>query len=171
MNIPGVIVLLIVAAIIYMHTAEETMEGGDITPLSPDISTPYYTQQFRELHDTNHVLSRPVGTADKHIDSIRPYNKNKDTKYYIQRPVRTYLDLEAGDRQAKKTPEDLKVIIQHRQPYFLGDALVLDRYGKKYYHDARYPKQPISVMFAIDEKGFVARHPNEYPSYVINKTP
>lgn len=174
MNISGIFLVLIATYLIYKIHTDTDQTGGDLKQM--DISNryqdPYYTRQFRELDDVDNVLNRPLEATNKDIARLVASNTfggagkpNIGDHPEIRSTPKTYLDF--MDIMNKETPKEVKVLIESKQPYFLDEALIIERDGHKYYWDWRYPKQPISLDFAKDPERYTQLHPNEYPSYVI----
>lgn len=170
MNTSGVILLLVAAFLIYKIQMDQDQTGGSVAnaiTIANRYQDPYYSRQYRELDDVDNVLNRPQTKGDPYIDALVPWNQDQDTAQRLRAPVSKYLDFNDDGRKPTPTDEKVKVLVEGRQPYFLDEALIIDRDGKKFYWDWRYPRRPISLQFATDPEGYVRDHPNEYPSYVI----
>lgn len=165
MNIIGLICMLFIAVLLMKIHKEQS--GGSVPQMSIEnkYTEPYYGQQYRELDDVNNVLNRPMKERRAEIDALVAHDPTVPPQYHYIDPQRTYLDF--GDTVSSPVTESDKTLVASQQPYFLDEALVIDYYGEKFYHDARFPRQPISIEFAKDPKKFCRDHPNEYPSYVI----
>ena len=178
MNISGIILVLFAAYLIigvhyphqqhHPHQQHGSSGGGTVSKVP-------YTRQYNELDDVDHVLSRPIEPGNKITDSLVAYNTGLPFASGEIMPLEAASSLVVLDNHAKApgpTPaspipipsQDIKVLVEARQPSFLKEALIIDG---KYYHDQRYPQRPVSVEFAKDPERFVREHPDEYPSYVI----
>lgn len=170
--------LILVALLIKVYNAPD-QSGGALkqVTIANKYTEPYYSRQYRELDDVNNVLNRPTFKPVDYINKLQPANEacaspgQKDDTLKCSRPLELKVPhkryLHFTDIETKQTPQNLKVLVESKQPYFLDEALVVDYYGKKFYWDSRYPKEPISVLFAQDPERFIREHPNEYPSYII----
>lgn len=173
MNIPGGILILLVTAVLFKIHHMKNQEGGTLSAININnkYTEPYYSRQYRELDDVNNVLNRPVVKGKDNINTLQAWNTECDLdgklmeQLKLREPWKRYLDF--NDIEVKPNENSLKVLIEDKQPYFLDEALIIDYYGEKFYYDANYPKQPISVDFAKDPAKFCREHPNEYPSYII----
>jgi len=163
MNTTAIILILLVAYLVYNI---QDQHGGTLKQMTinKDYQGPYYARQYRELDDVDNVLNRLVYPRDEVTQRLIPHNKPEQTPGTGPACSDQYHDI-----AHLALPDSTIVLVEGQQPYFLDGSgpLVLDRYGKKFYWDARYPKQPISVEFAENPEKYVKDHPNEYPSYVI----
>lgn len=50
--------------------------------------------------------------------------------------------------------------------YMFGEDSRLVRYNNNYYHDWRFPAQPVEVEFAENPEDYIKKYPKRYPSYV-----
>lgn len=175
MNASGIILVLVIAYILnYIREhGMPSMPGLQLGGALPQMTIrnkykdPYYARQYRELEDVDNVLNRPLlpgSTVIQKLEGCRPDTHNEQE---LVEPAKTYFDFAATDRPARKTKDDTRVLVEARQPYFLDDALIIDKDGEKFYWDTRYPKQPISIEFAKDPMKYIQDRPNEYPSYVV----
>ena len=166
MNLSAIILIIIAIYLIRKINSRDQLGGGvkqiNITNKTND---PYYSRQYRELDNVDNVLLRPIDKSNKDIENLISSNTFTHSDQEIRVPIKKYLDF--VDTKTRKTPEDTKVIIEHKKPYFLDESLIIDYYGEKYYWDERFPKQPISIDFAKDPIKYVKDHPNEYPSYIV----
>lgn len=173
MNASGIILVLVIAYILYYileHGMPPGLQLGGALPqmtIRNRYQDPYYARQYRELEDVDNVLNRPLYPADPVIQKLEGRRESMHNEQELRTPVKTYFDFAATERPTKNTKEDTKVLVEARQPYFLDDALIIDRDGEKYYWDTRYPRRPISIDFAKDPMKYIKERPNEYPSYVI----
>lgn len=176
MNISGIILVILVLIASYLiykiHTDEQT--GGALSQMTIHnrYQDPYYERQYRELDDVDNVLNRPQEPGNPVIQNLVAKNafqtsssKGFEGALELREPVKKYLDF--MDIKTQPTSDKVKVLVENQQPYFLEDALIIDRDGHKFYWDWRYPKQPISVDFIKDPDRYVRERPNEYPSYII----
>lgn len=69
--------------------------------------------------------------------------------------------LESGEK-APQLSDSTKAVLDHLSPLFMRTSLK-EYYGGMYYHDFRYPREPISLEFAVDPEGFCRRNPTRYP--------
>ena len=161
------VILILIALYLIFRINKTDQVGGAVKQLSIENKTsdPYYARQYRELDNIDNVLIRPLGKGNKNTEKLLPSNMFDSVDQELRVPIKKYLDF--IDIMKKTTPEKTKVLVESKQPYFLDESLIIDYYGKKYYWDSRYPKQPISVEFAKDPLTYAKLHPNEYPSYVI----
>jgi hypothetical protein len=180
MNISGSILILIIIYVLYnfsqgndfglgmLGLGLEQM-GGKLPQMNIQnkYDDPYYNRQYRELDDVDNVLNRPLHATVKAIRNLKASNKYLHNETQLSVPDKVFFDFAAADVVTKDTSEAVKVLVENKQPYFLDEALIIDKDGKKFYWDTRYPKQPISVEFAKDPVKYVRTRPNEYPSYVV----
>jgi hypothetical protein len=164
------IILLVIIICVYFlnHYNDQLTQfgSGNTTPYTD--TSPYLRQQL-ELQDIDKVLQRPVKVSKK--ENIKPEN----TWRYEDGTVRSFMELVKPlkrflaftDIEKDKVTSEDKEIVKQRQHEFLGDANIVDRYGKKFYWDKRFPRKLIPIEFARDPEKFVEEHPNVYPSYVI----
>lgn len=171
MNVSGIILVLVIAYILYHVSAHGMPQIGGALPqmtIRNRYQDPYYARQYRELEDVDNVLNRPLLPVNPVTEKLEGQHEiGVHNEQELREPVKTYFDFAATDRPKRSTGEDTKVLVEVRQPYFLDEALIIDRDGEKYYWDTRYPKQPISINFAKDPVKYIKDRPNEYPSYVI----
>jgi hypothetical protein len=170
MNISGIILVLIAAFLIYqIHVSGQQQTGGALKQMTVENrhQDPYYARQYRELDDVDNVLNRPQELGKKHIQDLVARNLHMGSEMPLQELQQQRMNFSDTDVPKIATTESAKVLVENQQPYFLDEALILDREGRKYYWDWRYPKQPISVDFVKDPDNYVKTRPNEYPSYVI----
>ena len=169
MNISGSMLVLLIVYLITKLADFGTIAqlGGSLPQMNIDNKhhDPNYSRQYRELDDVDNVLNRPVKAVNKITEGLQAKNMFRGQELELRAPVKTYLDF--MDIMTKETPTEVKVLVEDKQPYFLDEALIIDKYGKKFYWDWRYPKQPISVAFAKDPELYIREHPNEYPGYII----
>lgn len=170
MNISGFILVLIAVFLIYkIHTDPIIgQSGGAQTKVEAYLQQdPYYARQYRELDNVDNVLNRPQEPGKEVTQNLVASNVYTHQQAELCEPVKTYIDFSDMDIVKKETPEETRILVENRQPYFLDEALIIDNYGEQFYWDWRYPKQPISVKFVTDPEGYVRDHPNVYPSYII----
>jgi hypothetical protein len=182
MNAPGVILVIVVIFLLYMITTSDQSGAGPSPsqspgPVSAAAAGPHYARQYRELEDVNTVLYRQQEPGVPAISALQAWNTNTETQLRLG----LGLGLGAGSdvdelrsfvrpyetAPTQPTPDSTRVVVESKQPYFLDEALIIERDGEKYYWDWRYPRQPILIQFATDPEGYMRDHPNEYPSYVI----
>jgi hypothetical protein len=167
MNISGIILVFIAAFLIYKIHTDDGQTGGALQQMTIQNrhQDPYYARQYRELDDVDNVLNRPQEPGKPAIQSLVAKNVHDTTELELRPSIRKYLDF--MDIMTENTPREMKVLVESRQPYFLDEALIIERDGYKFYWDWRYPKQPISLDFIKDPEAYVKSHPNVYPSYII----
>lgn len=167
------IAILTILTLYYLFKDTDLIQsGGGLIPvtLSEGSSSPY-TRQYRELDNVDNVLNRPLQPVDK--DTARQHAANTwenvdgtaRTQLEFRKPDKRYLDF--NDIDADLVSPDTRALVESRQHYFLDEAKIIDYYGKKFYWDWRYPKEPLPIEFAQDPDKFVRENPNLYPSYVI----
>jgi hypothetical protein len=166
-NFSGIILMLLIIYLLY-HTYGTDQVGGDLKQMTISnlYKDPYYGRQYRELDDVDNVLNRPIHKYNIDIENLTASNIYRHTEQQLTTPIVTYLDFKLQP-PPKKTSNEVLAIVEHKQPYFLDEALIIDKDGYKFYWDSRYPKQPISIEFAQDPEKYIQTRPNEYPSYVI----
>jgi len=162
--------LFVLATILTLIAILQNNQSGGLIPKTlPTIPLSFnYSRQYNELNNVNNVLKRPLVSTNKYINNITPLFSSLSTdsqKAELLEPIVKYMDF--SDIVTVPTSENLKSIVESKQPYFMGNAKVTDFYEGKYYWDWRFPKQNISVEFAKDPIKFCQEHPKEYPSYVI----
>lgn len=130
-------------------------------------SKPHYLRHYRELDNVNNVLNRPILPADTVTNELQAYNlwDGRSQLEYIE-PVEK--ELIFNDYGQDVVSNDVKTLVEAKQHYFLDQADIIDYYGKKYYWDWRYPREPLPIEFAENAEKWVKENPNLYPSYVIS---
>ena len=130
---------------------------------------PSYIRQYKELDAINNVLNRPVKPGQKDINNLQASNLQPGIEHELSGG---YAQWDEGTSAAtladEKVDSTLKVLVEDRQPFFLDGALIIHKDGQKFYWDARYPREPVSLDFAEHPDKYVAEHPTVYPSYVIS---
>ena len=58
------------------------------------------------------------------------------------------------------------MITKKENQYMFGDESLLVRYNNNYYHDWRFPAQPVEVEFSVNPEEYIKKYPKRYPSYV-----
>lgn len=163
MNTTGIILVIVALFLVFkISTMDHEQTGGDLKQMTIDnrYQDPYYARQYRELDDVDNVLNRPQEPGKPHIENLKPvHTVGLGSQKKIQN----------NDTANPKTviSDTTRVLVEGQQPYFLDEALIIDRDGYKYYWDWRYPKEPVSIDFLKDPDTFIKKHPNVYPSYVI----
>ena len=170
MNHINLVLLILTIGIlcyIFNNNMGFTGQTGGALPITIKESGPHYLRHYRELDNVNNVLNRPLAPADKATSQLHASNiwEDRSQLEYIK-PVEKYLKFE--DYAEEPVAEDTKTLVEAKQHYFLDEAKIIDYYGKKYYWDWRYPREPLPVEFAKDADKWVKEHPNLYPSYVIS---
>lgn len=56
--------------------------------------------------------------------------------------------------------------VKDSQYMFENGDTILTKYNKNYYHDWRFPAQPVEVEFAKNPEEYIKKYPKRYPSYV-----
>lgn len=171
MNLTGCLLLTIIAVMLYKIHTEDTAQTGagelkQVT-IANKYQEPYFSQHYRELDSVDNVLNRPLQQPDRSIKRVRGHFADTTNEYVLRKPPKYHFKFSETDVVTEDTPEDVKVMVEEHQPYFLDGARIIDKDGEKFYVDARYPEQPISVEFAVNPEKYVREHPSVYPSYVI----
>lgn len=164
MNTTGIILVIVAAFLVFkISTMDDEQRGGSLKQMTIDnrYQDPYYARQYRELDNVDNVLNRPQEPGKKNIENLKPVhtgglNAQKQLKME-----------DFSDAPKAVISDTTRVLVEGQQPYFLDEALVIDRDGHKYYWDWRYPKEPVSVEFLTNPQKFIQEHPNVYPSYVV----
>jgi hypothetical protein len=166
MNITGILLVLLILLIL---TVILTLTTGNQTGGSPSgwsaitipVTNNVYSQQFNELDNVDFVLKRQQVPGNEYINQLTgATDTERETQEVL--PKQSLKDIKPATVSV-----DTKVRIETKQPYFFDDAMIVSYYGKPYYWDFRYPRQPIPVEFAKDPERFVRENPTEYPSYII----
>lgn len=160
MNISAIVIVIVIAiAIVISNIGSAPDQSGGVLP-QISYKNPMYNRQYRELDNVDNVLNRPMVQGDSVTASLQAYNSAE---------VWACADITHSEvgAEARAVSETIKDKIETHQPYFLKEPLIIDHYGEKFYWDARYPKQPISIDFQRDPEKYIRDRPNEYPSYVI----
>ena len=171
MRLLGGLLIIVIVAIVASVLQRAGQSGGALSQVTIGNSyeDPYYLQQYKELDSVDNVLNRPLQPRDPVTEALVPVEEGvvRSLPTLLREPVKKYLDFR--DIVRKPTSERVKTYVSDRQPYFFEDPEIVDYYGKKFYWDWRYPRHPVSVLFATDPERFCREHPNEYPSYIIAK--
>lgn len=163
----GIILLLLLG----FYPNVQSQFGGSVPGIITKATGPHYIRQQRELANVDNVLNRPLYPVDKNIERSHAANVwldyDGDFRHHHELliPEKRYFDFK--DINQVSASVDTKVAVEAKQPYFLDEALIVERDGMKFYWDWRYPKKPLPIEFALDQDKFVLEHPNEYPSYII----
>ena len=72
------------------------------------------------------------------------------------------------DTDDKEITTTLCEKVKENQPYFFSKPCLIQKYGKHYYHDKRYPLYPLSIDFLSNENAYCNECENRYPCYVID---
>lgn len=155
-----------------MDIVESVIQKGGSIPvtLSENGISPY-TRQYREIDNVDNVLNRPLQKVNKYtarLHAANSWNNNDGTQraqLELVEPTKRYLNF--IDSKPEHVTPDIHTLVESKQPYFLDKANIIDYYGKKFYWDWRYPKEPLPIQFAHNPDKFVKENPNLYPSYII----
>uniref|UniRef100_A0A6C0J9A4 Uncharacterized protein n=1 Tax=viral metagenome TaxID=1070528 RepID=A0A6C0J9A4_9ZZZZ len=166
-----IITVLILTVLYIVKDISISQIGGKAIPISLQSEGPHYIRQYREHENVDNVLNRPLYPANKDTNALQSANTwtnldgSNNVNYELIKPVKRYLEFTDIDK-ALVSPET-RALVESKQPYFLDEANIIDCYGKKYYVDWRYPKQPLPIEFAQDSEKYIKEHPSLYPSYII----
>ncbi len=111
-----------------------------------------YSRNHRELENVDNVLDRQVTKGTTIVNPVPCGNTNAD--YVIRNEIKPL---------NKSISQDLKALIQYRQPYMFDKPKITDIDTNKYYYDWKYPRKPISVEFLKNPKKYCRSNPLEYP--------
>ena len=124
-----------------------------------------YKQEAKESYENNMysadtfnsidlALNKVVGKGDPIADAVQPRDEmscfTHDAELHDLAPLKEF---------------DPALTKDHNQ-YMFGDDSTLVRYNNNYYHDWRFPAQPVEVEFSVNPEEYVKKHPKRYPSYV-----
>lgn len=172
MYLPGILLLIVISVLLYNFIPQKG--GTTPAPTTPNpIEGNFFKRQYDELTDIRAFLRRPLLPGNQDTTDLVPSNTPNHLGSHplelVQEPT-YYLDFADEQQPDPITLEDL-ALIRELQPKHLGlEPLVVTVGGKRFYHDARYPENPISIDFARDPIKFQKEHPTVYPSYIIKKT-
>jgi len=156
--IPIIFIIIILYYCFYYFVKRELKTE----PFAPDI--PYtnlqkiYKQRHEETKNINNVLKREIHNGNKKINEIIGLENNTIGRFVSVNSVGQYI----GANLDKKIEE-----IKKNQK--LKNKEIINIYNELYYYDSCYPKEPISVDFALNPIEFIKTHPDCYPSYIILK--
>lgn len=168
----AIIAILILTVYYLLQDTELVQLGGSALPVTlPESGQSPYNRQYRELDNVDNVLNRPLHSADKVTAGLHAANtwENVDgtrrSNLELIKPNKHYLDF--NDIDADLVSPDTRALVESKQHYFLDEAKIIDYYGKKFYWDWRYPKEPLPIEFAHNPEKWVRENPNLYPSYIV----
>jgi len=171
LNLAIIAILILTVYYLLKDTDIITQIGGDMLPVTLSEGPSPYTRQYNELNNVDNVLNRRLYPVDKNTARQHAANtwENVDgsSRMHMEfiKPDKHYLDFK--DIDADLVSPDTRALVESKQHYFLDEAKIIDCYGKKFYWDWRYPKEPLPIEFAHDPEKFVKENPNLYPSYIV----
>lgn len=179
---------IILLGVVYrLSPNQENFVSGTDYDLNYQNDRNNYFQQEQELGNFNNVLLRNRQPGKKEINNIQTTLTtglaDKNDKYgrlhegSLCEPDDNPPNKVLGMFEKHQIPEKLEECVTDKkvwnnivkfQPDIYGNKPhVINYYGRLFYHDWRYPLQPINIRFASNPKKFVEQYPQEYPSYVI----
>jgi hypothetical protein len=120
-----------------------------------------YKQEIEEAYENNVdendidlALNKVTQKGDPIADAVKPRDEmscfTHDAELYDLAPLKEF------------DPSTTK----KENQYMFGDDSTLVRYNNTFYHDWRFPAQPVEVEFSMNPEEYVKKHPKRYPSYV-----
>ena len=180
MDVYALLVLLVLLGIVAYVVRSPPQTGGadDKQPAVNEPDNGFMAQvqrQICELANPDNFLRREVVSGSPDVARTVGY---KQSSYLPNGDRRDQEELKEGADKLGVVPQFTdcdcapvsstdKAQVASNQPFFLDSPHVISYYGKNFYWDMRYPRKPIPVEFLRDEKAFVKKHPQVYPSYVI----
>jgi hypothetical protein len=147
-------------------------QGGKTpAPATPNLMEGnFFQRQYSELTDIRDFLKRPLQEPNKDtaqlISANSPNNQGSHALELVNEQ-QYYLDFQDDPEPDPLSKADLE-LIRELQPKHLGSEPLIETIsGKRFYHDVRYPNNPISIDFARDPIKFQKEYPQLYPSYII----
>jgi|694.fasta_scaffold07965_9 hypothetical protein len=122
-----------------------------------------YNKHKKEYKNINNVLKRPLAKGDETANNIKTQNDFKITGNNYN----MFLTVNKEEEINNKMNEKLRQIKAH--PKLKNKPLKII-YGEYFYYDNDYPKEPISVEYALNPEEYIKNNPECYPSYIITKS-
>lgn len=169
------IIIVVITVLVLKHNRFVKQSGGAVTcavNINPLDTAPAINRQIKEIQNTDCFLSRDLLPNNKDIENLLPkqtFILSDTTTPRIQEEFTSCpsCQLNFSDIDCDKISPNAKILVESNQPFFLESPYVIGYYGKNFYFDSRYPREPIHVSFLENESKYVQEHPQVYPSYVI----
>lgn len=120
-----------------------------------------YNQRKREMKNINYVLKRPIEKGNITINNLNSNFNPGNWDIYNK-----FITLSKEEQLQKQDNTILEKIKNNPR---LRNRKIFNIYNEFFYYDELFPKEPISIDYALNPDEFIKNNPFSYPSYIIIK--